>query len=193
MVYLLRLMRVLFHLHGGKQNVACDTTKKGKWTCCWFEDVEGPGNPHSPGRENYCQECTELPNGNLDCEQKELQFMTTPPTADEGVLPGKGGVLEEPEQPLFGGGANVPPSGGIEQPPTTTTTPPRLPGGGANVPTEGGSTEQPPTGPTVAPEDNQDDGGGRPPLKSDESLPFSEGGGEAEQPSDDGQNPTIIE
>jgi hypothetical protein len=137
----------------------------------------------------------------------------SPPRNDANV-PHDGGVLEQPPTPtpppLFGGN-DVLSFGQPTITPPTTQTPTRLPGGGTNVPLQGGIAEQPTTtpptpfpptpGPLFAPEDNQDDanegGGGRPPLKSDESLPFSEGGGggqgEAEQPSDDGQNPTIIE
>jgi|SRR5918996_151701 hypothetical protein len=130
----------------------------------------------------YCQTCITSGSGaqtTLDCKPKVVQ-LATPPTTTEDVLPGEGGVLEEPDQPLFGGGINVPPTGGIEQPPATTTQP--TPGGGPNVPTEGGSAEQP-----TAPQDNQDDnqGGGLPTIKNQENVPLDDG--VAEQPKNDGQ------
>jgi hypothetical protein len=128
----------------------------------------------------YCQTCTSSGPGNLDCKPKQVQ-LTAPPTTGENVLPG-GGVLEQPEKPLFGGqnDAGVPPTGGTEQPPTATTQP--TPGGGTSVPTEGGSAEQPP-----APQNDQDDnqGGGLPTIKNQENVPLD--GGVAEQPEDEQQ------
>ena len=104
--------------------------------------------------------------------------MPTPAPTVPGSFP-EDGVLEQPEQPLFGGqnDVGVPPTGDIEQPPTATTQP--TPGGGTGVPTEGGSAEQP----TAPQDDNQ--GGGLPPIKNQENVP--PGGGVAEQPEDDGQ------
>jgi hypothetical protein len=151
---------------------------KATW-CCWNE-----------GGVKYCQTCVpntdiDSPNyGEQECTPKEKQSLEQPPTPPtfDPTAPLQGGVLEQPEQPLFGGqnDAGVPPTGGIEQPPTTTTpqTPPRLPGGGANVPAEEGSAEQPPT-----PQQNQ--GGGLPTIKNQENVP--PGGGVAEQPEDEGQ------
>ena len=162
-----------------RQDNSGDCTKSStatQKTCCWREK--------KPGQilgETYCHTCRWKDGGYNDCDQKELQFLTTPPTTGESVLPG-GGVAEQPEQPLFGGqnDAGVPPTGGIEQPPTATTQP--APGGGAGVPTEGGSAEQP-----TAPPDIQDDnqGGGLPTIKNQENVP--PGGGVAEQPEDEGQ------
>lgn len=146
-------------------------------TCCWTENGV-----------KYCQTCVPILEGSnegeQECTPKEKQSLEQPPTTPtfDPTAPLQGGVLEQPEQPLFGGqnDAGVPPTGGIEQPPTTNTpqTPPRLPGGGANVPTEEGSAEQPPT-----PQQNQ--GGGLPNIKNQENVP--PGGGVAEQPEDDGQ------
>jgi hypothetical protein len=126
--------------------------------------------------------------GEQECTPKEKQSLEQPPTPPtfDPTAPLQGGVLEQPEQPLFGGqnDAGVPPTGGIEQPPTTTTpqTPPRLPGGGVNVPTEEGSAEQPPT-PQAGQDDNQ---GGLPTIKNQENVP--PGGGVAEQPEDEEQD-----
>jgi hypothetical protein len=151
-------------------------------TCCWTEEERVPGKL-PPGREvRYCQTCILGAPGDIPvCDPKQVQSMT-PPTTDENIIPGDTGVLEQPEQPLFGGqnDAGVPPTGGIEQPPTATTQP--SPGGGGNVPTEGGSAEQPPQ--TVAPQDNQ--GGGLPTIKNEENVP--PGSGVEEQPQDDGQD-----
>jgi hypothetical protein len=125
----------------------------------------------------YCQTCILGAPGDIPvCDPKQVQSLT-PPTIDENIIPGDTGVLEQPEQPLFGGqnDAGVPPTGGIEQPPTATTQP--TPGGGA---TQGGSAEQPP-------QDDQNDnqGGGLPTIKNQENVP--PGGGVTEQPEDDGQ------
>jgi len=146
-------------------------------TCCWREKVPG----QILGKE-YCQTCTtSTGSGATICDEKKPKALE-PPTTGEGILPGQGGIAEQPEQPLFGGqnDAGVPPTGGIEQPPAATTQP-TLPGGGANTPTEGGSSEQPPTS-----QDNQDNqGGGLPNIKNQENVP--PGGGVAEQPEDDGE------
>jgi hypothetical protein len=130
----------------------------------------------------YCQTCILGAPGDIPvCDPKQVQSLTPP--IDENIIPGDTGVLEQPEQPLFGGqnDAGVPPTGGIEQPHTATTQP--TPGGGGNVPTEGGSAEQPPQ--AVAPQDDQDDnqGGGLPPIKNQEDVPPD--GGVAEQPDED--------
>ena len=146
--------------------------------CCWTENGV-----------KYCQTCvpiTEGPDkGEQECTTKEKQSLEQPPTPPvfDPTAPLQEGVLEQPEQPLFGGqnDAGVPPTGGIEQPPTATTQP--TPGGGGNVPTEGGSAEQPPQ--TVAPQDQGNQGGGLPTIKNQENVP--PGGGVAEQPEDDGQ------
>ena len=152
-------------------------------TCCWNEGVV-----------KYCQTCVPILEGSnegeQECTPKEKQSLEQPPTPPtfDPTAPLQGGVLEQPEQPLFGGqnDAGVPPTGGIEQPPSTTTpqTPPRLPGGGANVPTEGGAAEQPPQ--TSAPDDQDDPQGGKlPNIKNQENVP--PGGGVAEQPQENGQ------
>lgn len=146
-------------------------------TCCWNE-----------GGVKYCQTCVPILEGSnegeQECTPKEKQSLEQPPTPPtfDPTSPLQGGVLEQPEQPLFGGqnDAGVPPTGGVEQPPATTTQP--TPGGGAGVPTEGGTAAQPP-----APQADQDNnqGGGLPTIKNEENVP--PGGGVAEQPEDDGQ------
>jgi hypothetical protein len=143
-------------------------------TCCWSET--DPGDPEGIELE-YCQGCDYDPSTKTvgDCTPKVQQGPNPPPSGP--LAPLQGGVLEQPEQPLFGGqnDAGVPPTGGIEQPPTATTQP--TPGGGA---TQGGSAEQPP-------QDDQNDnqGGGLPTIKNQENVP--PGGGVAEQPEDEGQ------
>jgi hypothetical protein len=138
-----------------------------------------------------------------------------PPTSSpfNPAAPLQGGVLEQlqdDQPPLFGrneGAAQ--PTGGIEQPFTSipfqqipqdtvqdqdqpflqSETPPTL----SPLPTPPPPLPPPTqTGPTDAPQDNQDDGG-LPTIKSQEDVPLGE---TTEQPSsseDEGQNPTIIE
>jgi hypothetical protein len=178
-----------------------------KKTCCWREKIPG-----SILGETYCQQCTYIlgSGGTWVCDDKELQYLTTPPTTGESVLPG---TAEQPPPPtpppLFGRNEGaVPPTGGIEQP-FTSTTPPlfgNIPqGGGFGVlqepetpPTFGQvaplvqkpTTETPttplptPPPPDFAPQDNQDNGG-LPTIKNQENVP--PGGDVAEQPEDDGQ------
>ena len=162
--------------HEWRHSEDCGGGASGLIWCCWKESGV-----------KYCQTCVPIPKeegGGFECTTKERQSLEQPPTPPvfDPTAPLKGGVLEQPEQPLFGGrnDAGVPPTGGIDQPPTTTTQP--TPGGGAGVPTEGGSAEQPST-----PQDDQDDtqGGGLPPIKNQENVP--PGGGVAEQPEDDGE------
>jgi hypothetical protein len=149
--------------------------------CCWSEtDEEGISI-------NYCQRCDYDPTTRTHsgCGEKYPMDAPPPTPTPSPTVPGtvpEDGVLEQPEQPLFGGqnDAGVPPTGGIEQPPAATQP---TPGGGAGVPTEGGSAEQPPTS-----QDDQNDnqGGGLPNIKNQENVP--PGGGVAEQPeADDGQ------
>jgi hypothetical protein len=169
--------------------------------CCWREKVPG----QILGKE-YCQTCTIRTGQQASCGPKVAQSITTPPTTGESVLP-EGGVAEQPEQPpLFGRNEGAaPPTGGIEQPFTSipfqqipqgtvqgqdqpflqSESPPAL----TPLPTPPPPSPLPPptqTGPTVAPQDNQDDeGGGLPTIKNQENVP--PGGGVAEQPEDDGQ------
>jgi hypothetical protein len=161
--------------HEWRHSEDCGGGASGLIWCCWKESGV-----------KYCQTCVPIPKeegGGFECTTKERQSLEQPPTPPvfDPTAPLKGGVLEQPEQPLFGGqnDAGVPPTGGIEQPPATTQP---APGGGAGVPTEGGSAEQPST-----PQDDQDDtqGGGLPPIKNQENVP--PGGGVAEQPEDDGE------
>lgn len=154
----------------------------------------------------YCQTCSvEKEDLTVDCKDKVRQSITTPfdPTA-----PLQGRVLEQLQNdqppPLFGRNEGaVPPTGGIEQPFTSTPfqqipqgtvqgqdqpfiqseTPPTL------SPTPTPPPPLPPptqTGPTVAPQDSQDDeGGGLPVTENQENVPLDDG--VAEQPDDNGQ------
>jgi hypothetical protein len=91
----------------------CSTDfKTGEKTCCWRERV--------PGQllgKTYCQTC-DIEGKN--CKEKVLQFVS-PSKLGDSVLPGDGGVLEQPPTAPGGNDANVPLEGGIleqqEQPP----------------------------------------------------------------------------
>ena len=172
-------------------SIKCHRSGTLKETCCQDHIINrSPSNPAGT-LVTYCTDCDIGPGGGFssfhNCSERYIQAAEEPtPTPTPSLtVPGsipEDGVLEQPEQPLFGGqnDAGVPPTGGIEQPPSATTQP--TPGGGAGVPTEGGSAEQP-TAPLEDKNDNQ--GGGLPTIKNQENVP--PGGGVAEQPEDDGQ------
>jgi hypothetical protein len=124
------------------------------------------------------------------CLTLKIQTYHTPPPLfgrNEGAVPPTGGIEQPftsiPFQQIPQGtvqGQDQPFQGpGILQPLTTPNPlPTPLPPSPLPTPTQ--------TGPTVAPQDNQDDdGGGLPTIKNQENVP--PGGGVAEQPEDGGQ------
>ena len=172
------------------------------YTCCWEEpDLYNPGEVIQ-----WCQTCD---LNTFDCDQVH----SPPPSPTGPFTPPQGGVLEQPEQPpLFGRNEGaVPPTGGILQPfapapgfqpltprPFTSTPFQQIPQGqvqpfiqSETPPTLSPTPTPPPplppptqTGPTVAPQDSQDDGG-LPATQNQENVPLDDG--VAEQPEDNGQ------
>jgi hypothetical protein len=174
-------------------------------TCCWQEpDILNPGETIA-----WCQTCDS--NGE-NCGSIFLERSPTGPLAplEDGVLE------QPEQPPLFGRNEGaVPPTGGILQPfapapapgfqpltprPFTSTPFQQIPQGqvqpfiqSETPPTLSPTPTPPPplppptqTGPTVAPQDSQDDeGGGLPATENQENVPLD--GGAAEQPEDDGQ------
>lgn len=82
-------------------------------TCCWREKIKG-----SILGETYCQKCAWVEGqGWVNCEQKELQMLDTPPNPPPDSASGPAapiqddGVLEKPDNPNKGSIMNLPNSG----------------------------------------------------------------------------------
>ena len=77
-------------------------------TCCWREKIKG-----SILGESFCQKCAWVEGeGYVNCTQKELQMLDTPPNPPPSSGPATpiqdDGTLEQPDNPNIGGSTNNP-------------------------------------------------------------------------------------
>ena len=79
-------------------------------TCCWREKIKG-----SILGESFCQKCAWVEGeGYVNCTQKELQMLDTPPNPPPSSPSGPSapiqddGVLEQPDKPIKGSVMDLP-------------------------------------------------------------------------------------
>ena len=80
-------------------------------TCCWREKIKG-----SIVGESHCQKCARVEGeGYVNCTQKELQMLDTPPNPPPSSGPAApiqdDGTLEQPDNLNRGGSTNNPNTG----------------------------------------------------------------------------------